>query len=157
MPAALAHCLQCPTTWKKTKWQRGPIITYGFWKGVYPYVFWHFRHLSLPSAPSMKKYRKAEYVQRRVCFVNVQSSLHENVVFSICACMCNAAYVMLFMWNFISGFDTCYHFRLNISCGVAVTVRSHHTKYQVTFKGEGRGGRCFWGMGQFLRSSSIFR
>ena len=25
------------------------------------------------------KYRKAEYVQRRVCFVNVQSSLHENV------------------------------------------------------------------------------
>ena len=35
-----------------------------------------------------KKYCKAEYVQRRVCFVNVQSSLHENififdVVFSI--------------------------------------------------------------------------
>ena len=26
-----------------------------------------------------EKYRKAEYVQRRVCFVNVQSSLHENV------------------------------------------------------------------------------
>ena len=26
-----------------------------------------------------KKYRKAEYVQRRVRFVNVQSSLHENV------------------------------------------------------------------------------
>ena len=25
-----------------------------------------------------KKYRKAEYVQRRVCFVNVQSSLHET-------------------------------------------------------------------------------
>ena len=24
-----------------------------------------------------KKYRKAEYVQRRVCFVNVQSSLYE--------------------------------------------------------------------------------
>ena len=36
----------------------------------------------------IKKYRKAEYVQRCVCFVNVQSSLHENVfifhvVFSI--------------------------------------------------------------------------
>ena len=31
----------------------------------------------------MKKYRKAEYVQHRVRFVNVQSSLHENVVFSI--------------------------------------------------------------------------
>ena len=38
----------------------------------------------------IKKYRKAEYVQRRVCFVNVQSSLHDNVVFSVCALMCNA-------------------------------------------------------------------
>ena len=27
----------------------------------------------------------AEYVQRCVCFVNVQSFLHENVVFSVCA------------------------------------------------------------------------
>ena len=67
----------------------------------------------------------AEYVQRRVCFVNVQSSLHENVVFSVCARMCSAAYVRFIMWNSISGLDTCYHFRLNISCGVAVTVRSH--------------------------------
>ena len=25
-----------------------------------------------------EKYRKAEYVQRRVCLVNVESSLHEN-------------------------------------------------------------------------------
>ena len=33
----------------------------------------------------------AEYVQRPVCFVNVQSSLHENVVFSVCALMDNAA------------------------------------------------------------------
>ena len=31
------------------------------------------------------KIRKAEYVQRRVCFVNVQSSLHENVIFSVSA------------------------------------------------------------------------
>ena len=46
-----------------------------------------------------KKYRKAEYVQRRVRFVNVQSSLHENVVFSVCARMCNAAYVISIMWN----------------------------------------------------------
>ena len=53
-----------------------------------------------------KKYRKAEYVQRRVCFVNVQSSLHENVVFSVCALMCNAAYVIFIMWNSISGLDT---------------------------------------------------
>ena len=33
----------------------------------------------------------AEYVQRPVSFVNVQSSLHENVVFSVCALMDNAA------------------------------------------------------------------
>ena len=70
-----------------------------------------------------KKYRKAEYVQRHVCFVNVQSSLHENVDFSVCARMCNATYVIIIMWKSISGLDTCYHFRLNISCGVAVTVR----------------------------------
>ena len=69
-----------------------------------------------------KKYHKAEYVQRRVCFVNVQSSLHENVVFSVCARMCSAAYVIFIMWNSISGLDACFHFRLNISCGVAVTV-----------------------------------
>ena len=80
-----------------------------------------------------KKCRKAEYVQRRVCFVNVQSSLHENVVFSVCARMCSVAYVIFIMWNSISGLDACYHFRLNISCGVAVTVRSHQKKYQVTF------------------------
>ena len=81
----------------------------------------------------VKKYRKAEYVQRRVCFVNVQLSLHENVVFSVCARMYNAAYEIFIMWNSISGLDACYHFRLNISCGVAVTVRSHKRKYQVTF------------------------
>ena len=75
----------------------------------------------------------AEYVQRRECFVNVQSSLHENVVFSVCARMCSAAYVIFIMRNSISGLDAYYHFRLNISCGVAVTVRSHQKKYQVTF------------------------
>ena len=41
-----------------------------------------------------KKYRKAEYVQRRVCFVNVHSSLHVNVVFSVCARMGNAAHII---------------------------------------------------------------
>ena len=80
-----------------------------------------------------KKYHKAEYVQRRVCFVNVQSTLHENVVFSICWCMDNAAYVMFIMWNSISGLEPWYHFWFNISCGVAVTVRSHQKKYQVIF------------------------
>ena len=39
-----------------------------------------------------EKYRKAEYVQRRVCFVYLQSSLQENVVFSVCVRMGNAAY-----------------------------------------------------------------
>ena len=80
-----------------------------------------------------QKYHKAEYVQRCVCFVNVQSSLPENVVFSVCARMCNATYIIFIMWNSISCLDACYHFRLNISCGVAVTVRSHQKKYQVTF------------------------
>ena len=75
----------------------------------------------------------SEYVQRPVCFVNVQSSLHENLVFSVSARTCIAAYVIYIMWNSISGLDACYHFRLNISCGVAVTVRSHQKKYQVTF------------------------
>ena len=43
-----------------------------------------------------------------MCFVNVQSSLHENVV---CARIGNAAYIIII---------TCI-----ISCDVAVMVRSH--------------------------------
>ena len=78
--------------------------------------------------PRIKKYRKAEYVQRHVCFVNVQSSLHENVVFSVCAHMDNATYIIFIMWNSISGLDVWYHFRFDISCGVAVTGRSHKKK-----------------------------
>ena len=46
----------------------------------------------------------AEYVQHRVCLVIVQSSLHENVIFSVCARMDNAAYIIFIMWNSISGF-----------------------------------------------------
>ena len=38
---------------------------------------------TLKNKSHIKKCRKAEYVQRRVRFVNVQSSLHENVVFSV--------------------------------------------------------------------------
>ncbi len=75
----------------------------------------------------------AEYVQHCVCFVNIQSSLHENVVFSVCARMGNAAYITFIMWNSISGLDAWYHFRFNISCGVAVTVRSRQQKFQVKF------------------------
>ena len=77
---------------------------------------------------TLKKYRKAKYIQCRVCFVNVQSYLHENVVFSVCVLVCNAAYVIFIMWNSIFGLDAWYHFRFNISCGVAVTVRSHEKK-----------------------------
>ena len=77
----------------------------------------------------MKKYCKAEYVQRRVCFINVQSSLPENVVFSVCAYMGNAAYIIFIMWNSMSCLDAWYHIQFNISCcGVAVTVRSHQKK-----------------------------
>ena len=68
--------------------------------------------------------RSGEYVQRCVCFVNIQSSLHENVVFSVCACLGNAAYIIFIMLNSISDLDAWYHFRFNISC-VAVTVRGH--------------------------------
>ena len=74
-----------------------------------------------------------DYAKHHVCLVYLQSSLHENVVFSVCARMSNAAYVIFIMWNSISGLDTCYHFRLNVSCEVAVTVKSHQKKYQVTF------------------------
>ena len=76
----------------------------------------------------------AEYFKCCVCFVNVQSSLHENVVFSVCAPMDNAAYIMFIMWNSISGLDAKYHFRFNISCGMAVMGRSHQKKCQVIFK-----------------------
>ena len=61
-----------------------------------------------------KKYRKAEYVQCRVCFVNVQSSLHENDVFSVCAFMGNAAYIIFIMWNSISDLEAWYHFQTSV-------------------------------------------
>ena len=54
--------------------------------------------------------RSGEYVQCRVCFVNIQLSLHENVVFSVGACMGNAVYIIFIMWNSNSGLDAWYHF-----------------------------------------------
>ena len=71
----------------------------------------------------------AEYVQHHVRFVNVQSSLPENVVFSVCAHMGNAAYIIFIMLNSISSLDAWYYFQFNISCGVAVTGTSHHQKF----------------------------
>ena len=69
-----------------------------------------------------------------VCASSMYSCLcMQNVVFSISARTCIAAYVIFIMGNSISGLDTCYHFRLNISCGVAVMVRSHQKKIQVIF------------------------
>ena len=59
-----------------------------------------------------------------MCFVNVQLSLHENVVFSVYTRIGNAAYIVFIMWNSISGLDAWYHFWFNISCGLAVMVRS---------------------------------
>ena len=89
----------------------------------------------------------AEYVQCCVCFVNVQSSLHDNVVFSVCALTDNVAYIMFIMWNSISGLDAWYHFRFNISCGVAVMGN---------FLRGGEGGKTnFGGEGEFFRSSSL--
>ena len=114
-----------------------------------------------------KEYCKAEYVHRRVCFINVKvvkrlhlyhktlgfcslaptpihicealdySSLHENVFFSICVNMHNATYIIFIILNSISSLDAWYDFRIKISCGVAVMGRSHQTKFQIIFKGEG--------------------
>ena len=88
---------------------------------------------------------KSEYVKRNVCFVYLQSSLHENVVFTGYARMGNAAYIIFIMWNSISGIDTRYHFRFNISCGVADKVRSHQEKFQVTFLWGGGGDKLILG------------
>ena len=78
-------------------------------------------------------YLSTEYIKRRVCIVNVQWSLHENVIFSVCAPMGNAVYIIFIIWKSISGWDAWYYFRLNISCGVAVRVRSHQQRFQVNF------------------------
>ena len=79
------------------------------------------------ASPKLTEYR---IFQRRVCIVNVQLSLHENVIVSVCASI-DAAYILFIMWNSISRLEPWLHFRFNISCGVAVTVRSHQKKFQV--------------------------
>ena len=67
--------------------------------------------------------------------------------------MGNAAYIIFIMWNSISGLDAWYHFRFNISCGVAVTVRSHQKKNQVILKGRGGGSKkVLEGSANFLGS-----
>ena len=78
------------------------------------------------ASPKLTEYR---IFQRRVCIVNEQSSWHENIVFTVCERMGNAAYIIFIMWNSISGLDAWYHFRFNISCGAAVTVRGHQKTF----------------------------
>ena len=63
------------------------------------------------------KYHNTKCVQRHVYFVNVQLSLCENVVYSVCAPMTNTEYIIPIMWNFLSGLETWNHIRFNISCG----------------------------------------
>merc|ERR1711954_319070 len=46
-------------------------------------------------------------------------------------------YIIFIIWNSISGLDTRYHFRFNISCGVAVMMRGQQKKNQVIFNGRG--------------------
>ena len=96
---------------------------------------------ALPKLSTDRKYCKAEYVQRHVYFVNVQSSLHENVVFSVPEHMGNAAYIIFSMWNSISGLDAWYHFCFNISCCLAVTVRGPQNKISDNFLRGGEGGK----------------
>ena len=72
------------------------------------------------------------YIVHNIREKNTAKRNMSSAVF-VCACMCSAAYVIFIMWNSISGLDTCYHFRLNISCGVAVTVGGHPKKHQVNF------------------------
>ena len=79
--------------------------------------------------------------------VNLQSSLHENVVFSVCACMCNVQC----MWNSIFGLDTWYYSRFNINCGVAVAVKIH-----VIFKGRGGSKKKIWRGGPIFKVIFIF-
>ena len=75
-----------------------------------------------------------------MCLINVELYLHENVVFSVCVHMGNAAYILFNMWNSISGLDAWYNILFKINCGVAVRVRGHQKKNQVIFKGgEGKG------------------
>ena len=77
--------------------------------------------------------------------VNVQSFFHENVVFSVCARMDNASYIIFIMWNSISGLESWNYF----SCGVAVMVRSHK-KISGNFLRGGGGQKIFEGKGDFL-------
>ena len=63
----------------------------------------------------------------------------DEVIFSVCACLGNAAYIIFIMLNSISGLDAWYRFRFNISCGVAVMGRSHQKIFRYLSKGREGG------------------
>ena len=68
------------------------------------------------------------------------------------------AYIISIMWNSISGLDTWYHFQFNISCGVAVKVRSHQEKFQVIFSWGGEGDKIkIWRDGPIFKGVFVFR
>ena len=88
----------------------------------------------LRALPKLTEYIQKHTANPAPCVLcQCTMSLHLNVVFFLCALMGNAACIIFIMWNSISGLDTWYHFRFNISCGVAVMVRSHQEKFQVIF------------------------
>ena len=72
-----------------------------------------------------------------VCALSIYSRLCVKMSSFLFARMGNAAYIIFIMWNYISGLDTWYHFRFNISCGVAVKVRSHQEKFDINVYREG--------------------
>ena len=61
-----------------------------------------------------------------------QSGISKSLAVCPAPCVHHMMHVVI-MWNSISGLDTWYHLRFNISCGVAVMGRSRQQKFQVTF------------------------
>ena len=69
--------------------------------------------------------------------------------FSVCACVGNAANIIFIMWNSISGLDAWYHFRFNISCGLAVMEKSHKKISGNFLRGGERGKKKLEGRANF--------
>ena len=77
--------IEIEITAKENWWEGGPTFLFG-WGGWIKINFgWGQFLFFFFIGWGPKKYRKTEYVQLRVCFINVQSYLHENVLLSVCA------------------------------------------------------------------------
>ena len=61
---------------------------------------------NMPSAVCASSLNKSLTPLQYKCKVLHKSSLHENVVFSVCSRMGNAAYIIFIMWSSISGLNT---------------------------------------------------